>query len=230
MSKRKVLRTEEDFLELILNTYEGREPGLKKMFFTPAEARGVGISAWHSHVRSVIKARRAVENETVPIISVLEHQIRRSLYLTESWINPELDLDPLQSGWELCEDKYSPVLQDKTDQLFTIPIQILKGCSCMKKCSDSRRCGCYKSPHRGGCSPISCKKCSCYNKISDQLVDLHIDDVEMQDAETEGMEEDDDETDEDSDLEEDSDLDQDENDWAESGDNDDDILPVSIGQ
>ena len=45
MSKRKVLRTEEDFLELILNTYEGREPGLKKMFFTPAEARGVGISA-----------------------------------------------------------------------------------------------------------------------------------------------------------------------------------------
>ena len=109
-------------------------------------------------------------------MSVLEYHVKRSLYLAEMWINPERDMDPLQHGWELCEEKISPVLQDKTDELFTLPIEILKGCSCKEKCSECRRCGCYKSPHRGACSPISCKNCSCYN-VSTQLDDLHIGDA-----------------------------------------------------
>ena len=38
MSRRKFLRTEDDYLALILNTYESRECLLSKLFFTPEEA------------------------------------------------------------------------------------------------------------------------------------------------------------------------------------------------
>ena len=85
-----------------MHTYERREPGLKKIFFRPAEAMSAGIGGWHTQVRSVIKARRAVENRTVPLMSVLEYHVH-----AEMWINPERDKDPLQHGWELCEEKIS---------------------------------------------------------------------------------------------------------------------------
>ena len=219
---------------LILNTIESRECLLSKLFFTPEEARSAGITAWHSQVRSVIKARRAVENETVPIMTVLKFQIKRALYLTELWINPASEMDPLENGWELSEGKFCPILQDPTDEYFIIPTEILKGCSCKKKCSESRRCSCYKSPHRGGCSAISCKNCSC-NNVSLGLDHLHIFDVVMDDEdgdtqseeEMDGMEVDGNESDteeENIDLEEQQ---SDSDDWG-SDTQDDDILPVNI--
>ena len=48
MSRRKVLSTEENYLELILQSYERRELGLKKIFFSSAEAMSAGISGWHT--------------------------------------------------------------------------------------------------------------------------------------------------------------------------------------
>ena len=48
MSRRKVLSTEDDYLELVLQSYERREPGLKKIFFSSAEAMSAGISGWHT--------------------------------------------------------------------------------------------------------------------------------------------------------------------------------------
>ena len=76
------------------------------------EARVGGISAWHTQVRSVIKARRAVENcpnnDSSPVSN-----------LEISPPCPDVDqpclwYGSLQRGWELCEGNFSPVLQDKT--------------------------------------------------------------------------------------------------------------------
>ena len=143
--------------------------------------------------------------------------------------HPQLDLhlqyhfshELLQCGWELSEGNFCPVLQDKTDDHYIIPIDILKGCSFKKKCPASRRCGCYKSPHRGGCSAISCKNCSCYS-VSLQLDHLHIEDVVMPDTE-----DDDTQTEMEVDNAE-AEEEEEESDW-ETDDLDDDILPVDIG-
>ena len=42
-----------------------------------------------------------MENETSLIITVLEDEIKRDLYLAETLTNLEGDMDPLQSDWEL---------------------------------------------------------------------------------------------------------------------------------
>ena len=232
MSRNKILRTEDDYLELILNTYERREPLLSKLFFTQEEARSAGISGWHTQVRSVIKARRAVENETVPLLTVLQYQIKRAFHLADTWINPDSEADPLESGWELSEGIFSPILQDKTDEKYIIPNEILKGCSCKKKCSDSRRCGCYKSPYRSGCSPITCKNCSCHS-VNLQLDHLTIHDVGKRTGDTSTeMEVDSDidqeEEDEEDEEEDEEEEEEDESDWETNDMDDLDILPVDI--
>ena len=68
-----------------------------------------------------------VENETND--SSWGWNQERSLYLTETLTNLEGDMDPLQSDWELWGELSSSI-EDKTDYLFTVPIEILKGCSC----------------------------------------------------------------------------------------------------
>ena len=62
-------------------------------------------------------------------MTVLEDEIKRDLYLAETLTNLEGDMDPLQSDWEL-RGELSSSIEDKTDYLFTVPIEILKGCSC----------------------------------------------------------------------------------------------------
>ena len=44
---------------------------------------------------------QGMENETSLIITVLEDEIKRDLYLAETLTNLEGDMDPLQSDWEL---------------------------------------------------------------------------------------------------------------------------------
>ena len=131
-------------------------------------------------------------------------------------------MDPLEYGWELdTEENFSPVLQDKQDDFYLLPTEILKGCSCKKSCNQSRRCGCRKSQFRQKCSPLTCKNCSCYN--GSLLFDyLHIreEDFGMNDDDAEEwLEEEVDEVEEEEGLETDK-----ESDWET--DCDDDILPV----
>ena len=223
MSKKHLLRNTDDYLELILNTYERREPGLKKMFFTPGEAENLPIEARHGHVRSVIKARRAVESETVPILSVLHPHIQRSIFLANKWINPSLlHTEPLDNGWELDGDgNHQPVLQDTTDKYFILPSEILKGCSCKKKCSESRRCGCKKSEFRGNCSKITCRNCSCFNEFPElgpriSALFIHDEDELMEEMEEE---------DNDEEADEEEDIVEEESDWDSDCD-DDDVIPV----
>ena len=110
------------------------------------EARGGGIGAWHTQVRSVIKARRAVENcpnnDSSPVSNL---EISPPCPDVDQ---PCLQHGSLQRGWELCEGNFSPVLQDKT--LF--PLKSWRDDAlARKKNSDSWRCGSYTatSHHTG---------------------------------------------------------------------------------
>ena len=158
-----ILNTDFAFIELILRTYEARERGIKRLFFSELEASLHTIEERINKTRSVIKAKHAVESETLPLFSVLDLQVKRAEYLTATWIDPFEDLDPGTHGWKLDDDgTYQAKLQDEEDDLYLLPKELLKGCSCKTNCMDSKRCSCRKSTRRSGCSRMTCKLCSCF--------------------------------------------------------------------
>ena len=81
--------------------------------------------------------------------------------------------DLVTCGWYEENEKVAMKLHDKDDMLYKFPREIVKGCSCRKKCGrcDCKgacsspscetfrlTCGCKK---RGRCSRFTCKNCPC---------------------------------------------------------------------
>ena len=122
----------------------------------------------HKQTREVIKIRRGVESEAVPILSVLDLQVKRSEFITEFWINKDCKLDPADFGWKESSDKitYNVVLQDENDPMFSESKNLLLGCGCKKTCS--KKCACIRDKMRmNKCARSTCKFCPCYKRNLD---------------------------------------------------------------
>ena len=80
IATQKVPVSKEDFIYLILKTYEKKNVGIKRMMNIDDE--NLSIALRHRQTREVIKTQRGVESDTVPILSVLDLQVRRSEFIT----------------------------------------------------------------------------------------------------------------------------------------------------
>ena len=123
-------------------------------------------------VRLVIKTHGAVESLTIPILSVLKLQLDRGSYLRQTWIDPQVDLNPLEFGWTLDdESKYQVSLQDPHDIFYSLPKDFLHGCSCKRDCQTGR-CSCnrvkiFSLAWGHNCSRWTCK-CTCFSNIDEE--------------------------------------------------------------
>ena len=78
--------------------------------------------------------------------------------------------NPGNHGWiQLSSDEWAFEIQDQEDPYYKDVLEILKGCSCKGNC---KRCNCKKSKDRANvCSPITCKKCLCFQREADETED-----------------------------------------------------------
>ena len=79
MSRNQAISTTNDFLELILKTYQNKNNLLKRLFID-----GPGtVESRIMQTREVLKSARGVENLTIPLPSVLKLQIFRAEYVSK---------------------------------------------------------------------------------------------------------------------------------------------------
>ena len=139
------LTSDEDLLSLILDVYEKRNPGIKRMFPDP---RTVTLSQRSTQLREIIKAFHGAECLTVPLESVLKLHVMRTQYLFLVMTEPGYIhvFPPEEAGWNnISTDgkaRFEVKIQDTDDPLYRIPKNIIKGCSC--KGVFTKRCSCKK--------------------------------------------------------------------------------------
>ena len=98
----------------------------------------------------------------IPLPSVISNQFKRSKYITQNWTNRLGDSDPSSHGWfdvnkEAAGDPNWVIdIQDTTDPYYSLPLEIIKGCSCQRKCTT---CNCKKMDVRGNkCTALPCRR------------------------------------------------------------------------
>ena len=70
-------------------------------------------------------------------------------------------LDPVNSGWTSeAEDSFNIKLQDKTDEFYTLPKDILHGCQCKGDCTTGR-CSCNRVPAFSRSYGLNCCRWTC---------------------------------------------------------------------
>ena len=82
----------------------------------------------------------------------------------------------LENGWMKCNDKIVLKLHDATDPLYSFPRDIVKGCSCRKKCG--KMCLCNKN--RVKCTQQTCRFCLC---MASEEAEVNIEDNPQERAE-----------------------------------------------
>ena len=192
-SRHKALSSEDDFLELIISTYQAKNTGVKRIMLD-----GQSIEDKHASTREIVKCFKGVEASTIPILSVLKLQLQRSLFLQKSWLDPMQveNLDPCQHGYRREKDgSFSVNLQDDCDPFYTLPKSLIKGCSCKSSNCANRKCSCLKDTQRKKCSKVTCK-CYCWEprQSADENIeenmevdedDWHFEEVNIDDDDTE---------------------------------------------
>ena len=123
-SRQKALTEENDFLELIVDTYVFKNSGVKRFMIDSSS-----LEEKHASTREIVKCLKGLESNTVPIMSVLKLHLKRSQFLQISWLNPSEaeNLDPCKHGYTL--DKHGIIcvdLQDKNDPFYSLPQSLLK--------------------------------------------------------------------------------------------------------
>ena len=166
ISKTRLLKTHEDYLYLVLKSYETKNKGLNRLFLS-SDDFSIPIASRLSQTREIIKSFKGSESETIPILSVLDLQVKRSEYICELWINKGCNLEPVDYGWKHSGDgNYDIMLQDENDPFFSLPQHLLLGCGCKQVCS--KKCSCVRDTKRlNKCSRVTCKSCSCYKRVPD---------------------------------------------------------------
>ena len=156
------LTSKDDLTHLILDVYEKKNPGLKRLF---PDQHQVSLSERTRKLRVIIKSFHGTECLTVPLESVLTLHCMRTEYLFLVMTQPGYKdiFSPDEHGWskESNDDtRFSVQLQDTNDPLYRIPKNIVKGCSCKGVCTN--RCSCKKDSDRmKSCTSITCKSCHC---------------------------------------------------------------------
>ena len=165
LSRTMILSTEEHYLLLVLKVYEMKYKEVKR-FFNNADT-DTPVDEKILRARASIKSYRALESSTIPLPSVLRLQHQRASLLRQIWTNPNMaGLDPVNSGWTSeGEDSFNIKLQDKTDEFYTLPKDILHGCQC-KGDYTTGRCSCnrvpaFSRPHGLNCCRWTCR-CNCF--------------------------------------------------------------------
>ena len=121
-----------------------------------------------TRLRLDLFSRKASEQSTVPLTSVLKLQYSRSCLVIDYWTNmmginsrEELERHVVENGWVKSRGgDVNMKLVDDTDNLYTYPRNIVKGCSCRKR--PCKKCSCTG---RGGCSVKVCK-CNCFEHLT----------------------------------------------------------------
>ena len=150
--KKKVISSTNDFLELIMTTYQNKNSLLKRLFPKCTESVYTRIM----NTREVIKAARGVEHLTIPLPSVLELQVLRSEYVAKMWTSFGSTLNPENFGWKKTEDGFAIKLQDTTDTYYTLTKHVLEGCGCKNICG--KTCKCLKMKERAHkCTSLTCR-------------------------------------------------------------------------
>ena len=167
-SRHRALSTENDFLELIIQTYQSKNAGVKRFML---DGHKNSIEEKHSSTREIVKCFKGIEACVVPILSVLNLQLQRSLFLKKSWLYPDevTNLDPSDHGYRREKDgTFSVNLQDVTDPFYSLPRSLLKGCSCRTSCLN-KKCSCVKDEQGKKCSKVTCRcKCFDHRQIDDE--------------------------------------------------------------
>ena len=107
----------------------------------------------------------------IPLPSVISKHFKRTEYIVKDWTGKLGENDnPGNHGWiQLKNDEWSFEIQDNEDPYYKDVIEILKGCSCKSIC---KKCKCQKSKERANvCTPISCKKCLCFQREANETED-----------------------------------------------------------
>jgi len=152
----------------ILIIYQKKNKGLERFWDFNTE---LPVERKVMKTREVIKMKNGCENDTLPLYSVLELQVKRSKYLAEKWTDSKFFMNPTEFGWYLSKDeKYEFQLQKESDPYFFLPKHLLLGCQCKNVCSKS--CGCKKDPYRLTCALATCKFCSCFDRKPSTSCDM----------------------------------------------------------
>ena len=160
-SRAGFLSSNEDFLELIAETYQLKNSDVKRFFPTnTCMATDTKLAA----TRDIVKCFKGVEAETIPIASVLKLHLQRTQLLSTIWLDPNQaeNFNPCEHGYKKEGDSYSVNLQDISDPYFAVPQSLLKGCSCKQNCQN--KCSCRKDQNRRNCSRVTCKFCQCFDE------------------------------------------------------------------
>ena len=99
---------------------------------------------------------------TIPILSVLKLQLKRTEFLTKMWLEETHADDPENHGWRKVDGSYEIQIQDQEDKYYKAPRDLFIGCSCKGNC---KRCACVKK--KLGCSAVTCHKCKCIKRKKD---------------------------------------------------------------
>ena len=148
----------EDLCRLIINAYERKYAGV--IYSDKNESIKDDIT----RLRIDLFSRKANEQSTIPLFSVLLLQFLRSCLIFDYWndtIQPENEQDlkdyVLQNGWmKTKEGDITMKLVECKDPFYTYPRNIIKGCSCKKK--NCLKCSCRC---RRFCS-VKIYKCNCF--------------------------------------------------------------------
>ena len=85
-----VPETDEDFLRLVVKTYQDKNTTLRRMFPSPLQ-KDIDIDKIILETRKIIKAVKGTEQETLPIPSTIKLQVERSKFVLLMWTGK---LDP----------------------------------------------------------------------------------------------------------------------------------------
>ena len=171
MIKDTTFRNCEDYLEWILKVYENKHKSYKRLFEMNSDDGR--LESKLLHCRGIVKAIHGVENESIPLPSLLKLQYLRTQFLFSLWTDEKFIGNPEDNGWIKVNNSYQMKLLDENDPFYKIPKLMLSGCNCQSKCTKCKCCRLKQSEPNivrkdtEKCSILTCKKCHCFKRQKD---------------------------------------------------------------
>ena len=98
MSQKRILKSQDDFLQLIVKVYQHKNQTLKRMFPDPSSK--ISTDEQILVTRSILKAAKGSEQETLPIPSTIRLHLKRSEFVLKLWTGEIQDTDdPVNFGY-----------------------------------------------------------------------------------------------------------------------------------
>ena len=163
MAKTQIVTAEDEFLGIVYTAYVEKYRTYKNLFSRDVSSMEETIL----QSRAILKAFKT-EREIIPVPSALHLQYRRTEYIMKMWTGEPMDyMFPEDFGYYKDESgQYKITVNDLTDDYYSLPQKVVKGCFCKGTCGG--RCQCKKDEDRANkCSRFTCKSCHCYKRIAE---------------------------------------------------------------